>query len=127
MNEEKNLAEVTAFDKTNFGERVRIRRTLLQMTQEELAEKLEVSVETVKNIENAKRGTSIEKLIALAGILQTTPDYLLGFNVSAPSAGPAADKLEGLLNYLRHCSPAEIEELEPFIVMLVNTMRKRKS
>ena len=42
MNEEKNLAEVTAFDKVNFGERVRIRRTLLQMTQEELAETLKM-------------------------------------------------------------------------------------
>ena len=66
MNEEKNLAEVTAFDKVNFVERVRIRRTLLQMTQEELAEKLEVSGETVKNIEKIESENSkMKKTILL--------------------------------------------------------------
>ena len=122
MNEEK----VTAFDKVNFGERVRTRRNLLGMSQEDLAEALDVSVETVKNIENAKRGTSIGKLILLAKILKTTPDFLLGYGEESEVSGPAADRFKGLVDYLGHCSPAEIEELEPFIVMFVKAMRRKK-
>ena len=127
MNVERNSAEVTVFDKVSFGERVRGRRNLLGMSQEDLAEALDVSAETVKNIENAKRGTSIEKLIELAKILQTTPDYLLGTGGSSESqTGPAAGRLKGLVDYLHHCSPAEIEELEQFIVMFVKAMRRKR-
>ena len=127
MNDEINSAEVTVYDKIRFGTRVRAKRTSLQKSQEWLAEELGTSVETVKNIENAKRGTSIEKLILLAKALETTPDFLLGYGETNDiQSGPTSENFKTLVDYLKHCSPEEIEAVDQFAVLLVNTLRNKK-
>ncbi|MGN1249391.1 MAG: helix-turn-helix domain-containing protein [Candidatus Spyradocola sp.] len=64
-------------DMTKFGERVRVRRRELKITQADLAEKLETSVGYIGHMERGRRTPSLDMLMALCKVLQVTPNYLL--------------------------------------------------
>lgn len=60
-----------------IGKRIQKFRRELKMSQERLAEQIDVSVSHMSNIENGKTKFSLPVLIELAGALNTTPDRLL--------------------------------------------------
>lgn len=64
-------------DYVAIGKRIQKFRRKLKMSQEQLAEQINVSVPHMSNIENGKTKFSIQVLIKLAGALDTTPDRLL--------------------------------------------------
>jgi transcriptional regulator with XRE-family HTH domain len=61
-----------------LGKRVRIRRQVLGLTQEGLAEKIGVSTSFIGHIERGSRKLSVETLYALCKALDTSADFLLG-------------------------------------------------
>lgn len=60
-----------------LGKRVREERQKLNLTQERLAEKVEVSDAYIGQIERGERSLSLETLIKIARNLGVTVDYLL--------------------------------------------------
>ena len=70
--------EVVAVDWAKLGKRVRIRRTMLGLTQEELAERIDVSTSFVGHIERGQRKLSVETLYKLCVALDVSADFLLG-------------------------------------------------
>ena len=64
--------------KKTLGERIREQRTLMQMTQEELAEALCVKKSTVSMYENDKVDIKGSILVEISKVLNTSPNYLLG-------------------------------------------------
>ena len=65
------------FDQEAFGKRLKELRNIKGMTQEELAEKLNISREHLGRIERGKYGCSIDLLIELSFTLNASTDYLL--------------------------------------------------
>lgn len=61
-----------------IGKRVRIRRQIMELTQEGLAEKIGVCTSFVGHIERGTRKLSVETLYALCKALDTPADFLLG-------------------------------------------------
>lgn len=61
-----------------LGKQVRIRRTVLELTQEGLAEKIGVSTSFIGHIERGSRKLSVETLYAICKALDTSADFLLG-------------------------------------------------
>ena len=59
------------------GKRVRIRRQIMELTQEELAEKIGVCTSFVGHIERGTRKLSVETLYALCKALDTSADFLM--------------------------------------------------
>ena len=60
-----------------MGERICIKRKANGITQEKLAEKMGVSLQTVSNIECGKKSTKPENIAKICSILNTTADYIL--------------------------------------------------
>lgn len=60
-----------------IGRRVRQARKCLEMTQVQLAERLELEESTVRAIETGRRGVSVETLVRLGGALHVPPGALL--------------------------------------------------
>lgn len=60
-----------------LGDRIRTIRKQKHMTQEYVAEKAEISVQHMSNIENASKKLSLRLLVSIAGILDVTVDELL--------------------------------------------------
>ena len=64
----------------DIGERIRIRREQLNMSQAELARKVGYSTRsTITRIEREGNGISQDKIVAIAKALKTTPSYLMGW------------------------------------------------
>ena len=83
---------------SEIGGRVASKRRELQLTQEVLAEKTDMSINQISNIENNKSIPSIETILKLCQILKTTPDYLLlgidkGYNINEIVASSMCQKI----------------------------------
>ena len=65
------------YDKAAVGSRIREKRLAMHLTQEKVAEKLELSIRTVTDIERGIVGMSIETLLSLCDVLKVTPNDLL--------------------------------------------------
>lgn len=64
-----------------IGERIRARRIALNMTQLELAKYLGYkSSSSINKIEKDGRGLPMKKINQIAEALNTTPDYIMGWN-----------------------------------------------
>lgn len=61
----------------SMGKRVCARRKQLNITQEQLAEQMDVSIQMISNLENGRKAIRPENLVKLSDILQTSSDYLL--------------------------------------------------
>lgn len=65
------------YDRLAAGERIRIKRTLLGFTQDEVAEKINRAPKYYADIERGSCGMSIETLLALSETLNMNLDYIL--------------------------------------------------
>ena len=63
-----------------IGERIKNRRNILGLTQDDVAKKIGVALQTIFKYENGIiSNIPVEKVEKLAKALQTTPEYLLGW------------------------------------------------
>lgn len=69
MGDEKLLKEI--------GQRINLRRKELKLTQEQLAEKMDVSVQMISNLELGKKAVRPENIVKLCNILSVSADYIL--------------------------------------------------
>ncbi len=60
-----------------MGERISAKRKERRLTQEQLAEAVGVSLQTVSNIECGKKGSRPENIAKICVVLDTTADYIL--------------------------------------------------
>lgn len=65
------------FDPEKFGKRIRYLRIAQNMSQEELAEKLNTERSHIAKIETGIRSCSPDLLIAFSNLFQVSTDYLL--------------------------------------------------
>lgn len=60
-----------------MGKRIQNRRKQLALTQEQLAEMMNVSIQMVSNLERGNKAIRIDNLVNLSQILQISTDYIL--------------------------------------------------
>jgi transcriptional regulator with XRE-family HTH domain len=71
----------------HFGARIRMRRTMLRLSQRRLADVLGVSLAQMQEYENGTSRLSVSRLCAIAAILDVAPEF---FFAGAPPVRPAA-------------------------------------
>ena len=87
----------TFIKEETLGQRIRAQRIRLGMTQEELAEALFVEKSMISYYENDKKEMRASGLAEMAKVLQTTPNYLLGYAYSDDDfLSEALSLLEGI-------------------------------
>ena len=64
-------------DLPGIGKRIQNRRKQLLLTQEQLAEMMNVSIQMVSNLERGNKAIRIDNLINLSRILDVSTDYIL--------------------------------------------------
>ena len=65
----------------NVGNKIRERRNFLKVTQENLANDINVSASFISDIENGRRKMSLETMIKISIALKTSLDYFVLYNV----------------------------------------------
>ena len=84
-------------DYTAIGKRIRAKRKQMDLSQEELAEMVNISTVHMSHIETGNTKLSLPVLVDLANALQVRADDLL-FDSSRDSVSATADELQQLLN-----------------------------
>ena len=77
----------------NMGQRICKKRKELGMTQEGLAEKIDVSTQMISNLESGKKAIRPENLAKVCSALNISADYVLTGSEHAPGGSLASDKI----------------------------------
>ena len=62
---------------TQIGQRIRKHREKSRLSQEQLAERADVSSQTISTAETGKKRLRVENIIKICEALEISPDYLL--------------------------------------------------
>jgi transcriptional regulator with XRE-family HTH domain len=105
-----------SFDYSLIGKRIKQAREEQGITQEMLAEKLDVSNAYISKIERGKTPINLDRLSQLCVVLEESPEYILnGTNQLA------SDYLRNeIIEMLEHCSPEKIKLIMQVIKPIVD-------
>jgi len=110
-------------DYLSIGKRIRVNRHNVGMTQETLAEKVNVSPPYISRIENGSSSPSLQTLVDICNALNITIDDLM--QESLPAArrriGSQLDEL------LVHCTSAETNMIVNIVRVLIQEIRNIQS
>lgn len=109
-------------DYSALGKRIREERLKLNLTQERLAEDINISTAYLGQIERGERSLTLDKLIPLANRLGVTVDFLL-----AEYIAPSEDKSIDLIRQLFSDKTAEEKELAVHMVKLLFSYPEKRS
>ena len=89
------------YNRLNAGDRLRQKRLLLGLTQDDVAEKIELSPKFYADIERGSCGMSIETLISLGKVLDMSLDYIIyGKTYSDEESQKHSDEISAVLSIL---------------------------
>lgn len=94
-----------------LGKRIRKVRKERGMTQEQLAERIDVCPPHMSNIENGKTKFSLQKFWEIVNVLETTPDTLL-LDHPLKADGERGLLLEEIDEVLSDCTVAQIKVMK---------------
>ena len=98
----------------DLGLRIKQCRTLRKLTQEDLAEKIDVSSHYIYEIEKGLKNMSLNTLIDLSTTLDVSTDYLL-FGTSADNSYTNSTPLDNLALIIKDLSPKKRDSLADII------------
>lgn len=101
----------------DMGKRISVRRKALGITQEKLAEQMNVSVQMISNLEHGKKAVRPENLAAACKALDISADYILTGESSLRDMDRISEKVSLL-------SPHNIELTERIIDILEKDEQK---
>lgn len=81
-----------------MGERLLLRRKQLRLTQEEVAEKADVTAQMISTAELGKKALRPENIVKLCNALDISADYLLTGNISDRDLDFLSQKIKSLTN-----------------------------
>ena len=83
-------------DLVAIGKRISTERKRNNITQEQLAEKMNVSIQMISNLERGNKAIKINNLLSLSKILGVSTDYILTGNKNLFERSAISDKLLNL-------------------------------
>ena len=105
-----------SLDHIAMGERIIKRRKVLNLTQEDLAERAGLTPTHVRNIERAHTKCSLEALCKICEALEVTPDYLF-LGVLKPADD---DLLASVVASLQLCDRKQLKFAAALIACMVD-------
>lgn len=85
-------------DLKEIGIRIVERRKELKLTQEQVAERMNVSIQMISNIERGNKAIKVDNLLKLCNILKTSTDYILTGKRTDSDFDTLTDKISQLTN-----------------------------
>ena len=91
-----------------MGKRIQNRRKQLALTQEQLAEMMNVSIQMVSNLERGNKAIRIDNLVNLSQILKVSTDYIL-------TGKETADDMNALTSRIAQLSTKDRKMIEMLV------------
>ena len=110
------------YDTRLAGERIRSKRLLLGLTQEELAEQIHRAPKYYSDIERGSCGMSMETMISIAKILDMSLDYMV-FGTPTKEEVERVERQESSLTHLlAQCNERQHEYVTRMMQLLIASM-----
>ena len=110
------------YNRLAAGERLRLKRTLLGMTQEEMAERIDRVPKYYADIERGSCGMSVETLMALSHTLNMPMDYIiLGREYGENSEKKHEDEIVAVLDILDKCPEKQRASILKIIKIFISS------
>ena len=93
---------------TEIGKRIQLRRKQQGLTQEQLADRMNVSIQMISNLERGNKAIRIDNLINLSQILNVSTDYIL-------TGKETQDDFYALMVRIEALSPANRKMIEMLV------------
>jgi len=101
-----------------LGEKIRKERIRLSLTQEKLAEKVDISESFMGHIERGSRKLSVDTLVKIANELDVSIDYLL-----LDSTNPKSDiVIDGIISKIKDKNPQQLKVFLNIVKTLANNI-----
>lgn len=101
----------------DMGQRLSLKRKQLGITQEKLAEQMQVSIQMISNMEQGKKAIRPENLVKVCNILNISADYVL--------AGKKIDKnADELTNKILNLSERDLYLVETIVDFLIENSQQ---
>ena len=98
-----------------IGQRIRKHRERSRLSQEQLAERADVSSQTISTAETGKKRLRVENIIKICEVLEISPDYLLLGEISPQDLIILSEKLSQL-------TPGQYRHLENIIDSYISAL-----
>lgn len=102
-----------------IGQRIRKHREKSRLSQEQLAERADVSSQTISTAETGKKRLRVENIIKICEALEISPDYLLLGKISPQDLTILSDKLSQL-------TPGQYRHLEDIIDSYISALSEKQ-
>jgi len=102
-----------------MGNRIAVRRKHLGISQNSLAERIDISKNHLSNIERGREKPSFDVLINLCNELRVTPDYLLMGSMHSQGVP------QNLIDSLSLCTEEDVELVEAIVRHMVLRHEKK--
>ena len=110
-------------DLKNIGMRIRKVRLKKKMSQADLAEKAQLSLPQISDIENGKSNMMLTTFISITEALQVSADSILRTDIPEVNYMYSAE----FSDLLSDCSPAEIDSILKIVTEIKTTIHARKT
>lgn len=107
-------------DYADIGQRIKALRVQARLSQEQLAEKAELSVSHISHIENATTKISLPSLVAIANFFEVSLDYLLCGSLKASQES----YIEQISEILLDCSEKDARIIFDAVTALAASLQK---
>jgi transcriptional regulator with XRE-family HTH domain len=104
---------------TQIGQRIRKHRERSRLSQEQLAERADVSSQTISTAETGKKRLRVENIIKICEVLEISPDYLLLGEISPQDLIILSEKLSQL-------TPGQYRHLEDIIDSYISALSEKQ-
>ena len=118
--------ELKQLDVKSMGRRIRLVREDRKMTRETLAEKVDLSVNFIADVEYGNKSPSIRKFYSLIQALDTNADYILGGNMREIDIDEeAAEAYKEIMNILNQCNGKQLTSLKSISMIYADMLKKK--
>jgi transcriptional regulator with XRE-family HTH domain len=117
----RKLSDANTVDR-QVGERMRRRRILLGLTQDQLADALGISYQQIQKYETGANRVSAGRLAQIAEVLEVQPGWFFG---SAEKTEAAGGSSRAVIDLVRNFSRIEDERVRTHLMALVRSLAGR--
>lgn len=118
--------ELKQLETKDMGMRLRKVREERKMTRETLAEKVDLSVNFIADVEYGNKSPSIRKFYSLIQALDTNADYILGGNMREIDIDEeAAEAYKEIMNILSQCNGKQLASLKSISMIYADMLKKK--
>ena len=114
-----------SYDRIAVGERIRQKRTLIGLSQDELAEQIDRAPKYISDIERGICGMSIETMLAFSRSLDMPLDYMMFGTASAEELSTQANEEASVLHIISNFSPTQREYALRLLKLFIASMNSK--